>query len=115
MAKFCGTIGYVETVKTSPGIYTERVTERESTGDLVRNYGKHENSGNVNDNINISNSISIVADPYATEHFFAMRYVKFGLPNIGGVWKIESAEINYPRISLSIGGVYDGYSTPTSE
>ena len=109
MAKFCGTIGYVETEEAEPGIWAPtKVTEREYVGDMTRNYSKHEPSGNVNDNINIANEVSIVADPYATEHIFAMRYIKFGMPNIGGVWKISNAEVAYPRIILTLGGEYNG-------
>ena len=107
MAKFAGTIGYVETVETEPGIWEEKTTERTYSGDLIKNYGKHENSGGVNDNINISNEISILADPYATEHFFAIRYAKFVMPKLGGAWKVTNAEVAYPRIILSIGGVYN--------
>lgn len=107
MAKFAGTIGYVETVETEPGIWEEKTTERTYSGDLIKNYGKHENSGGVNDNINISNEISILADPYATEHFFAIRYAKFDMPKLGGAWKVINAEVAYPRIILSIGGVYN--------
>ena len=65
-------------------------------------------SGDVNDDISIANEVSIVADPYATDHVFAMKYIKFIMPNIGGAWKIESAEIAYPRIILTLGGVYNG-------
>lgn len=109
MAKFCGTIGYVETKEVEPGVWTEnQIIERQYFGDLIRNFGKRESSGDVNDDINIANEVSIVADPYAMEHFFAMRYVKFGMPAIGGTWKIESVEVSYPRLILKLGGVYNG-------
>lgn len=107
MAKMYGIIGYVETVETEPGIWEEQIIERPYSGDLVRNYGKHESSGGVNDNINIANEVDIVADPYAMEHFFAMKYIKFQMPKLGGAWKITNAEVIYPRIKLTIGGVYN--------
>ena len=115
MAKFYGLIGYVETVETEPGLWEETVVEKPYYGDLVRNYSKHEASGGVNDNINIANEISIVADPYATEHFFAIRYVKFQLPKLGGIWKVTNAEVAYPRLILTIGGVYNGDSSGASK
>ncbi len=115
MAKFYGVIGYVETVETEPGLWEEKITEKPYYGDLIRNFGKHESSGGVNDNINVANEISIVADPYATEHFFAIRYVKFQLPKLGGVWKVTNAEVAYPRLILTIGGVYNGDTSRTSE
>lgn len=108
MAKMCGVIGYVETVETEPGVWEEQITERKCIGDLVKNYARHDSSGGVNDNINISNQVDIVADPYAIEHFFAIRYIKFHMPKLGGTWKVISAEVASPRIKLAIGGVYNG-------
>lgn len=115
MAKFCGIIGYVETVETEPGIWEDQVTKRLYCGDLVRNFSKYENSGGVNDNINIANEVSIIADPYAMDHFFAIRFVEFQLPALGGVWKVTNAEVAYPRLILTIGGVYNGNTSGTSE
>ena len=104
MAKFYGNIGYAETVEVEPGIWEAKIIERPYYGDINRNTRKLENSGSVNDNVNISNEISIVADPYANEHVYAMRYIHFQ----GSKWKITNAEILLPRIVLSIGGLYNG-------
>ena len=103
MAKFYGAIGYAETIETRPGVWEDQITERQYYGDLIRNTRRLESSGELNDDINISNEISIVADPYAIDHFHAMRYVVF----MGTKWKISSVDIKYPRIVLSIGGVYN--------
>ena len=75
MAKFYGAIGYAQTVETEPGIWEEVITERNYYGELNRNSRNLQTSGNVNDNVNISNEISILADPYANEHIYSMRYV----------------------------------------
>ena len=104
MAKFYGTIGYVKTVETEPGMWEEQKTERQYSGELVKNTRRLESSGGVNDNVNISNEVSIVADPYAYENFHAMRYIKF----MGAKWKINNVEVRYPRLILTIGGVYNG-------
>ena len=104
MAKFYGTIGYVNTVETEPGMWEEQKTERQYSGELVKNTRRLESSGDVNDNVNISNEVSIVADPYAYENFHAMRYIKF----MGAKWKISNVEVRYPRLILTIGGVYNG-------
>ena len=104
MAKFYGTIGYVNTVETEPGMWEEQKTERQYFGELVKNTRRLESSGGVNDNVNISNEVSIVADPYAYENFHAMRYIKF----MGAKWKISNIEVRYPRLILTIGGVYNG-------
>lgn len=104
MAKFYGKIGYVETVETKPGVWTEKISERNYYGELIRNTRRLENSGNVNDNINIANEISIVADPFAYKNFHSIRYVEF----MDSKWKISSVEVQYPRLILTIGGLYNG-------
>ena len=104
MAKFFGKIGYAETVETTPGVWEEKITEREYFGDLIRNTRSLQSGEQLNDNINISNEISIVADPFAYENFHSMRYVEF----MNAKWKISSVEVQYPRLSLSVGGLYNG-------
>lgn len=102
MAKFFGEIGYVELVETVPGVWEEVVTKRNYYGDLIRNTRRLESSGNLNDDININNQISIVADPYAINHFHAMRYVEFQ----GARWKVSTVEVQHPRLLLTLGGLY---------
>lgn len=104
MAKFFGAIGYAETVETVPGVWTEQIIQRNYYGDIIRNIRRLESSSQVNDSINISNEISILADPYANENFHAMRYVEY----MGTKWKITSVEVRYPRLILTVGGVYNG-------
>ena len=103
MAKFYGNIGYVTSKETEPGIWEDVVEEKPYCGDLTRNTSKYQTSGGVNDNINISNTISIVADPYAVENFQHMRYVVF----MGAKWKITNVEVQYPRLTLTVGGLYN--------
>ena len=104
MAKYYGVIGYAETVETAPGVYEEQITERNYYGELVRNTRRLQTSDQVNDNINIANEISVIADPFATQNFHAMRYVEF----MGAKWKITNVEVRYPRLILTIGGLYNG-------
>ena len=103
MAKFCGIIGFAEMAETSPGVWREVITERRYKGDIGRNTRKLEDSGNINDDINISNEISIVADAYANNNFFSIRYVKF----MGAKWKVKSVDVKPPRLVLTLGGVYN--------
>lgn len=102
MAKWYGKIGYADQKETVPGVWDERIVERKYYGDVVRNIRKLESSGEVNDNVNVSMEISIVADPYAIRNFHAMRYIEF----MGSLWKIHNIEVNYPRLVLTIGGLY---------
>lgn len=103
MAKFCGVIGYVITRETEPGIYVEEIVENEYYGDVIRNTRRLREAAKVNDDINISNQISIVADPFANNNFHTMRYIMF----MGAKWKITEVEVQYPRLILSIGGLYN--------
>lgn len=108
MAKYYGNIGYAETVETSPGVHTEVITERAYFGDVFRNNRNLQSSGGVNDNIDISNEISIVADPFAYQNFHSMRYAEF----MGTRWKITKVDAQqYPRLVLSLGGVYNDQQT----
>lgn len=104
MAKWYGNIGYAETVKIEPGVWEEQITVRPYYGDLIRIRRTLQSSGSVNDDVNVANEISIVADPFANDHFHAMRYVEFA----GTKWKISSVEVQYPRLILTVGGEYNG-------
>lgn len=104
MAKFFGKIGYAELVETEPGIWDERITERQYSGDLNQNIRNLQSSNKVNDDIDIANEISIIADQFAYQNFHMMRYVWF----MGARWKIRRVTVNHPRLVLTVGGVYNG-------
>ena len=104
MAKFYGNIGYVKTVEIESGVWKEQTFEHPHYGDVIRNTSRYQSSGGVNDDININNNISIVADPFANENFQYMKYIVL----MGTKLKVNTAELQYPRILLSVGGVYNG-------
>lgn len=104
MAKWFGVVGFAETVEMAPDIWTEQITKRSYYGDLLRNNRRLQASDQLNDNITIANEISIVSDPYANQHFHAIRYVEFA----GTKWKVSNVEVLYPRLKLTLGGVYNG-------
>ena len=106
MAKFYGPIGFVVSAETEEGsgIWEDIVVERNYRGDVSKNAERWEYGEHLNANINIRNVISIVADPYAHSKLFAIRYVKW----LGEYWEVMSAEVNMVRITLTIGGVYNG-------
>lgn len=103
MAKFYGKIGFMETKETSPGVWEEEITERYYYGDVMRNMRRWDNSSYENDDLKVNNEISIVSDPYAVQNFHAIRYVEW----MGALWKVSSVDVQYPRLTLSIGGVYN--------
>lgn len=104
MAKFYGKIGYSTTVEAVSGVWEEQIAEHQYYGELVRNMRKLQGSEYLNDNINIANEVSILADPFAYENFHSMKYIEF----MGTKWKITSVEVQYPRLILTIGGEYNG-------
>ena len=103
MTRWCGVIGYAETLEIEPGVWSEEFTERKYYGDLLRNSRRLQGSQQVNDDITISNQISILADPYAVQHFHAIRYAEL----FGTKWKVSSVEVQYPRLILELGGAYN--------
>ena len=104
MAKFYGKIGFGKTVETEPGVFEEQITSRNYYGETIRNSRTLQSSDSVNDNINIANQISILADPFAKDNFHTIRYAEF----MGTKWKVTTAEVLFPRILLTLGGVYNG-------
>lgn len=105
MAKWYGTIGYAETVQRTPGEWVDEITERKYSGDVIRNTSRWStNSDSTNDDLNISNQISIIADQFAYQNFHLMKYVEF----MGVKWKITSVDVQHPRLILMLGGVYNG-------
>lgn len=104
MAKFYGSIGFETTEETRPSTFTPVITERQYAGDVLKHYRRLENGDGVNDNINLQNELSILADPYAMNHFQDMRYIRWH----GAYWKVTGVEVVYPRLQLTIGGVYNG-------
>lgn len=104
MAKFYGAIGFGETRETTPGVWTDEIVERKYSGDVIRNIKRIDGNQKVNDDINVNNEISIVSDPYANKNFHQIRYVEY----MGTKWKVSSVTVEFPRLVLSIGGVWNG-------
>lgn len=104
MGKFCGNVGYGITTLTSPGVWAEVITKRQYFGDVIKNTRKWEIGEKVNDDLTINNRISILADPFAYNHFHTMRFVEW----MGAFWKVTNVEVLTPRLILTIGGVYNG-------
>jgi len=112
MAKFSGPVGYVDGVtETSPGVWVDNVIEHKYFGDVIRESKQWKETERLNDDLILSNRISIVADDFAISHIYAMKYVIW----TGVYWKVSNIEVQRPRIILSIGGVYNGPKAPTPD
>lgn len=108
MAKVYCKIGYAPSfVQTAPGVWTEKLVVKNYYAELIRNTRHLESSGQINDNINISNRFSIVADPYARENFHTMLWIEY----MGSKWKIVDVDVQYPRLILMVGGLYNDGET----
>ena len=104
MAKFFGAVGYGVTTEVADGVWEDTITEKSYFGEVIRNTRRLQDGEKVNDDLSVNNSISIVADAYASEHFFAIRYVEWA----GTLWKVSDVEVQRPRLLLRLGGVYNG-------
>lgn len=104
MAKFFGVVGYAITEETAPGVHREKVVEREYYGDVLTNSARWQSGASLNDDLLLNSKISILADPFAYQHDYAIRYVKV----MGAEWKVTAVEPAHPRLILTIGGVYNG-------
>lgn len=103
MSKFYGTIGFAETVQTTPGVWKEQITERNYYCELLRNRRVSQSSDQVNDSFNVANEISIISDPYVDDNIRSMRYVEF----MGAKWKVSNIDVRPPRLILTLGGLYN--------
>lgn len=97
-------VGFAEIKTNELGVSVETVTPRAYYGDVARNIRRLQTTENLNDDVQINNEFSIVADPYANENFHAIRYVEY----MGTKWKVSAVEVRYPRLILNAGGVYNG-------
>src|SRR5215471_3254741 len=106
MVKFYGVIGYGETVETpaGSGVWKDVITERSYYGDVLRNSRHLQQGEDLNKDLSVQNSISIVADAYATLNFMAIRYVAWA----GTLWTVSDIEVQAPRLVLRLGSVYNG-------
>ena len=104
MAKFFGELGFATQVETSPGVWEDKIIEKQYYGDITRESRRFSTSEQVLDNINLSNQVSIIADGYVTDNIQNLRYVRW----LGGLWKISYVELKFPRLVLEMTGVYNG-------
>jgi hypothetical protein len=104
MAKWSGLVGYACQKEVSPGVWKECIISRKYYGDIIRNNRSLQNNNQINDGIGIANTISLVSDPYALKNFHTIRYVEF----MGTKWKALTVDVEYPRLTITLGGIYNG-------
>lgn len=104
MARTRAIVGYRESVLLAPGSYGEKIVERPLRGTVEKLSQKMEMGEKVNNDLSINNTLSLVADAYAREHFAAIVYVAW----MGSLWTVSSVKVERPRLILQMGGIYNG-------
>lgn len=108
MARWYGEIGFSTTEETAPGIHTEVIVTREYYGDLIKqSIRRADINHSTNKDVDISNRISFVADPFAYAHIGQIRYATYA----GLKWEVSDIDIDRPRLTVSLGGVYNEEQT----
>lgn len=103
MAKFAGKIGFSTTLETSPGIWSSDVIEKTYIGDVLKASLKYKSDSQINDDVILSKRISILADVYVNNNLHSIKYVTY----MGTKWTVTEFDIQYPRLILTLGGVYN--------
>lgn len=105
--RWYGKIGYATSIETSPGVWKDKITDKYYRGEIIRNSSRWNNSNSINGDLTVSNQISILSDPYIIGNFQNIRYVEF----MGTLWKVTDVAVQYPRLVLTLGGVYNEQQT----
>ena len=103
MARWYGAIGFASSHETAPGVFMPDIEERFYSGNVVRSSSRFQDGSTVNGEITMSNNLSIVADPFAYKNFMHIRYAEW----MGNKWKVTNVEVEYPRLILTLGGLYE--------
>lgn len=103
MARWYGAIGFASSHETAPGVFMPDIEERFYSGNVVRSSSRFQDGSTVNGEITISNNLSIVADPFAYKNFMHIRYAEW----MENKWKVTNVEVEYPRLILTLGGLYE--------
>lgn len=104
--KFSGIVGFWEGDKeVKPGVYRPVIIEKLYMGDLPRSFRRFDQSSDKqNSDISVANQVTILADLYMQKNLSSIRYVIWN----GQKLSVKNVTIDYPRVTLEIGGVYSG-------
>lgn len=105
--KYSGKIGFADEVEKEPGVWLPDIVEKHYFGEVSRFIAKSDQDAEVTVDQNVNNEISIIADTYAMKHIAGIRYICW----LGVKWRVGTVQINYPRLVLSIGGLYNNVKT----
>lgn len=110
--KFSGKIGFWEKdVETKPGVYKPKIIEKSYVGDVLANSRRFQTAENQqNENLRITNRLSIISDLYMQKNWSSIKYVSWNGVN----WSVSSIDVSaYPRVIIELGVVYNGKTSTT--
>lgn len=102
MSRFSGKLGFVTTNETEEGVWLEDFVELSVKGTIRSLYVRNDNSTSVNTNLRLTNEISILMDTKIKSHLETLKYVVWK----GSKWEVQSIGVNYPRLTINLGGLY---------
>ena len=105
MAKIRTKIGFNNTVEASPGVFLPGDPIEKTYSCLVLSISNApQTTENLNDDLKMSVRLRIVADKYLNTNVGNMKYAVY----LGSKWKITKIDVKYPRLTLTLGGLYNG-------
>lgn len=102
MSRFSGKLGFVMTRETEEGVWLENSVELRVKGTIHSLYVRNDNSSSANTNLRLTNEISILMDTKIEEYLETLKYVVWK----GSKWEVQSIGVNYPRLTINLGGLY---------
>lgn len=102
MSRFSGKLGFVTTRETEEGVWLEDFVELKAKGTIRSLYVRNDNSSSINTNLRLTNEISILMDTKIEVYLETLKYVVWK----GSKWEVQSISVNYPRLTINLGGLY---------
>ena len=102
MSRFSGKLGFVMTRETEEGVWLEDVVEIPVKGTIRSLWVRNDNNASVNTVLRLTNEISVLMDTKIKTHLETLKYVVWK----GSKWEVQSIGVNYPRLTINLGGLY---------
>lgn len=95
---------WFEDEETGLDEYSPKIETKSYYVDLEDTIVKNQSTKFQNDKIVISNTIKIFADLFIKNNWPSIRYVSMD----GVKYNVSSMKLTYPRLTIELGGVYNG-------
>ena len=102
MSRFSGKLGFVMTRETEEGVWLEDKIEIPVKGTIRSLYVRNDNNSSVNSNLRLTNEVSVLMNSKITTYLETLKYVVWK----GSKWEVQSIGVNYPRLTINLGGLY---------